>query len=250
MRVVSPYIETIANEFRKQTEQHWQPPYDIGGVISLSLPIDMVILSELSLSKIKDWLSAKGINILLEVNDRSLHGFVLISRGSGFMFINGTDNEEERRYTMAHEASHFLLDYKIPRDNAIQKLGSSIQDPLDGIRQPTLNERVDGLINGVSVQSFMHLLEKNGDGSFENIKIFDAENNADALAIELLAPHSEIIKETMAGQKKIQFDYFDERCRQILITKYKLPDPIAKEYAKRLAYSVTGGPSIMTKLGF
>lgn len=248
--VVSPYIETIAKEFWSQTKQKWHPPYDIGGAISLLLPIDMVVLSDLSLSKIERWLAQKNITIPIEVNDRYLHGFVLIFRGSGFMFINGTDGEEERRYTMAHEASHFLLDYKISRDKAIQKLGNSIRDILDGFRKPTHQEQIDGLINGVSIKPFTHLVEKDGDGSFNNVKIFNSENNADALAMELLAPSSEIIKEALARENKVTFTSFDKRCLNILMDKYKLPGLIAEQYARQLAYSVTGGPSILTKLGF
>jgi hypothetical protein len=250
MRIVPSYIEVIAREFWKRTGQKVEPPYDIAGAISLLLPIDIVSLSDLTLGKINRWLSDNGIQIPIDVNDRYLHGFVLIGRGTGFMFVNGTDGEDERRFTIAHEASHFIMDYKIPREKAIQKMGTSIQDVLDGTREATMEEQVDGLINGISVRSFIHLLEKEGDGSFESVEIFDVENKADMLAIELLAPHLEVIKATLNGQQKMSFSLFDQYCLDILVSKYKLPIPIAKQYSKRLAYSVTGGPSIITKLGF
>lgn len=251
MLLVKPYIETIARDFWRQiSRKRSGPPHDIACAVSLLLPLDIVSLSDLTLGKIYQWLISNGIKIPMSVNDRHLHGFILINSGTGFMFINGTDSEEDRLYTIAHEASHFILDYKIPRDKVIRKIGSEIESVLDGLREPTIDEQVNGIINGVSIQPFMHLLEKDGDGSFENIKTFDAENDADTLALELLAPHSEIIKITMAGRKKMSFDLFDQQCFDILISKYKLPSSVAKQYSKRLAYFSTGGLSIMNKLGF
>lgn len=251
MKIISSYIETIAKDFwSKTTLQKNKPPYDISGAVSLLLPLDIVSMSELTLRKIDQWLRKKGISISTDVNDRYLHGFILISKGAGFMFVNGTDSQEERTFTIAHEASHFILDYKIPRDKAIEKFGNGIEGVLDGFREPTIDEQVRGLINETNIRPFTHLLEKDGDGSFQNIKVFDAENNADALAIELLAPHSEVVKATLSGKRKMSFELFDQQCFDILISKYKLPSSIATQYSKRLAYSVTGGPSIMSKLGF
>lgn len=251
MLIVTSYIETIAKNFWCQVGRAKSgPPYDIAGAISLQMPLDIVSLSELTLGKIDQWLVNKGIKIPISVNDRYLHGFILVKKGTGFIFVNGTDNEDERLYTIAHEASHFILDYKIPRDMAIAKIGDGVENVLDGLRQPTLDEQINGIISGISVQPFTHLLEKDGDGSFTNIKVFDAENNADALAIELLAPHNEVIKATLCGRKKMPFDLFDQLCLDLLISKYRVPETIAKQYSKRLAYFVTGGPSIMNKLGF
>lgn len=250
MLTTSFHIEKMARDFWNQVKKpKSEPPCDIAGAVSLVLPLDIISLCDLTLTKIDQWLVSKGISVLINVNDRHLHGFVLVKNGTGFVFINGTDSEEERRYTIAHEASHFILDYKIPRDKAIKKIGNGIENVLDGLREATVDEQVNGIISGVSVRPFTHLLEKEGDGSFESMKVFDAESNADILAIELLAPHAEIIKATLGG-RKLTFDLFDQYCLDILISKYKLPESIAKQYSKRLAYTVTRGPSIMNKLGF
>ncbi|MFL5788101.1 MAG: ImmA/IrrE family metallo-endopeptidase [Flavisolibacter sp.] len=250
MRITSPYIERIAQDFWKQTGQQWIAPYDINCAVSLLLPIDIVSLCELSLEKVDQWLSQRGIKIPIDINDRYLHGFVLVSQGNGFIFINGTDTEEERRYTVAHEVSHFILDYKILRDEAVRKLGTVVLDVLDGLREPTVEERISGLLKDVIVRPFTHLLEKEGDGSFKNSRIFDSENRADTLALELLAPHDEITHAILKGNVKISFPAFHEKCIDLLVNKYRLPLPIAEQYSKRLAYSVTGGPSIINKLGF
>jgi len=251
MSVAPAYIEAIAKEFWSKIRRfRSQPPYDIAGAVSILLPLDIISLSELTLAGIDKWLNDRGIRIPVALSDRHLHGFLLIRNGSGFMFINGTDSEEERKYTIAHETSHFILDYKIPRDTAIEKLGKDIGAVLDGIRPPTVHEQVNGLIKEVSLDTFTHLLEKEGDGSFESFKVFNAENSADLLALELLAPFSEVMKVVQDGKRKIPFEVFDQQCLDLLVSVYKLPHPIARQYSKRLAYLTTGGPSILSKLGF
>lgn len=250
MKLIRPHIARIANEFRLKVGRRDKPVIDINGAVNLILPIDIVSLSELTLSKIGQWLSARRIDIDIEYSDRLLHGFILTFQGSGFIFINGTDTEEERRYTVAHEASHFILDYKLPRDKAIDRLGPQIVQVLDGYREASTDEMIDGLLASVSVKPYTHLLEKTGDGSFSNIKIYNAENDADALALELLAPSADVIKDVKFGHNKLSFEEFKATSFQILVTKYLLPVEIAKEYSIRLAYVFTGGPSLLSKLGF
>lgn len=242
-------IAKIAKEFWRDSKQKFSPGCDIVNAVSLTLPLDIVCLSELSLKRVEQWLSERGVQILIAVNERPLHGFIMTHGGSGTIFINGTDTEEERRYTVAHETAHFLLDYKIPRDRAIEKLGDKIAEVLDGLRQPTIEERVDGILGYVKVRSYAHLLEKKGDGSFNSIRVYDSENYADELAIELLAPHATIVKE-LKENKKVSFKSFREKSHQVLLEKYKLPEIIAREYSIRLSYTVLGAPSLLEKLGF
>jgi hypothetical protein len=250
MGMVNNYAVSVAREFWSATGLNNEPPFDIAGAVSLLFPIDIVQLSELSTAKIDRWFSARNINIQTHVQDRCLHGFVVFSRGVGFMFIDGTDDEQERRYTIAHEISHFLLDYKIPRDKIIKKLGSGVEEALDGLREPSATEMVEGIIKRVAVKPFTHLLEKEGDGSFENLQIYHAENNADTLALELLAPASRVKAETLKGKRKFSYAEFCNACNELLVQHYRLPAKIALDYAKVLAYRATGGPSIMNKLGY
>lgn len=250
MAFIKPHIVKIAKEFWSISGQKIEPPFDIIGAVNLVLPIDIISLSELSIRKIELWLDERNITLNLDIDDRRLHGFILNFKGSGFIFINGTESEEERRYTVAHEASHFILDYKLPREKAIKKLGIQIKEVLDGDRKPTTQERIDGMLTSANIQPYMHLLEKVGDGSFKNVKIFNSENYADALALELLAPHSNVIRDVKEAQIKPSFSHFQELCCNTLIGKYRLPGSIAKEYSLLLAYSVTGGPSLMSKFGF
>lgn len=250
MRFISPIIIQVAKAFWKKAGGNNLFPCDITGAVNLALPIDIVSLSELSLSKIQDWLTKRKVFLDLEIDDRLLHGFILISRGTGFIFVNGTDTEEERRYTIAHEASHFLLDYKLPRESAVKKLGEGILEVMDGYREPTIEERINGTLTAVSIKPYIHLLEKVGDGTFNNTEILNSENDADELALELLAPNAIVIKDTNPNRNKISFYDFKNQCYLILRSKYLIPDSIAEAYSSKLAYVATGAPSLLSKLGF
>lgn len=250
MRSISSISAQTAKDFWKSAGGNNIFPCDITGAVNLALPIDIVSLSELSLNKIQNWLSERKVFLDLEIDDRLLHGFILISRGTGFIFVNGTDTEEERRYTIAHEASHFLLDYKLPREIAVKKLGEGILEVMDGYREPTIEERIDGTLTSVSIKPYTHLLEKVGDGTFNNTDVLNSENNADELALELLAPYATVIKDTKPAQNKISFYDFKNQCYQILRSKYLIPDSIAEAYSSKLAYIATGAPSLLSKLGF
>jgi IrrE N-terminal-like domain len=250
MRFISPIIIQVAKDFWKVAGGNNLLPCDITGAVNLALPIDIVSLSELSLKKIQSWLIERKVFFDLEIDDRLLHGFILISRGTGFIFVNGTDTEQERRYTIAHEASHFLLDYKLPRDNAVKKLGETILEVMDGLREPTIRERIDGALSSVMIKPFTHLLEKVGDGTFNNFEVLNSENDADALSLELIAPCLSVIKDTNPYKTKISFYDFKNKCYQVLRSKYQIPDSIAEGYSSKLAYIATGAPSLVSKLGF
>ncbi|WDO13956.1 ImmA/IrrE family metallo-endopeptidase [Flavobacterium sp. WW92] len=243
-------IVSLAKDFRHMAAIKNDIPYDIMGAVSLVMPIDIICLSDLSISKIKKWLNNRNILFNTETNDRYLHGFIITFKGTGFIFVNGTDSEDERRFTIAHETSHFILDYKLKRDKALKKFGLGILDVLDGYREPTITEKIDGILFSVDVKPFTHLIEKSADGSFESLEIFNSENDADRLALELLAPSLQVIKKVKAIKSSLSFNEFNKHCFEILINEYRLPDNIAKNYSLQLSYKETGGPSIMSKLGF
>ncbi|MEI9908524.1 MAG: ImmA/IrrE family metallo-endopeptidase [Bacteroidota bacterium] len=250
MRFISPIITQVARDFWKNAGGKSVFPCDISGAVNLVLPIDIVCLSELSLKKIQIWLTERKVFLDLQIDDRLLNGFILISKGSGFIFVDGTDTEEERRYTIAHEASHFLLDYKLPRESAVKKLGESILEVMDGYREPTLEERIDGTLTSVTIKPYTHLLEKVGDGTFDRPEILNSENDADELALELLAPNASVIKDTNPNRNKISFYDFKNQCYQILRSKYLIPDSFAETYSSKLAYVATGAPLFLSKFGF
>lgn len=250
MSLGNSHTSKIAEEFWKAAGGRASAPYDIYGAVNLALPVDIVSLSNLSVKNIEKWLAQRKIVINIGLEDRFLHGFILVSRGNGFIFVNGTDPEEERRYTVAHEISHFLLDYRLPRENAVKKLGPGILDVIDGRRDATILERIDGALYAVLAKPYTHLLEKLGDGSYENWDVQQAENDADDLAIELLAPRSEVTKSFYPIKTRLSFNSVKDQCYHEFRDKYLIPKYIAEIYSTRIAYEVTGGPSLLDQFGF
>jgi hypothetical protein len=170
-------------------------------------------------------------------------------RGFGAVFVDGSDPEDERRFTLAHEVSHFLLDYHLPRHTAQQRLGRDILDVLDGLRSPTVDERVDGLLSLVSVTPHTHLLEQKGDGSFARSEVWRAETRADQLAVEILAPFQAVCSDlVVAGSDRTYSACLASACR-LLAEGYGLPEAIARSYALTVAEELTGGPSVLANLG-
>lgn len=250
MAIVKPYIVNIARDFWSKVPDKPTLPYDIFGAVSLTMPLDIISLSGLTVVKIQKWLLERNVELEIGIPDRSLHGLILTLQNTGFIFIDGTDSPPERRYTVAHEASHFILDYTIPREKAVARLGTGILEVLDGHREATTAERIEGVLSSLSIQPFTHLLEKSGDGSFFSEATFNAENDADSLALELLAPVANIVRQVKSKAAKPKFQDFKTECCQLLCDVYGLPVSVSDDYATRLAYAITGGPSLLTKLGF
>ena len=248
-RIVKSIIVETARRFWRRAGGNRSWPCDIERAVQLALPVIIVQLSPLSINSILRWLAEKGYDFRIDVTNRLLHGLLLIHRGAGIVFINGTDSIRERRFTLAHEVSHFLLNYFLPREKVVEKLGESIVEVLDGIREPTIEERISGILQGVSPQPKPHFLEKRGDGGFDNYHNWSAENHADSLAVEILAPHKIVCQELLTTYPRSNYKGYKEKAESLLYEKYQLPRGIAQLYSGKLSYYITGGTSIVEKLG-
>lgn len=249
MRFSKPQIERIARDFWSKADPAHRRVLDISRAVNIVLPIRIVYIQNLSLVEVDNWLKGRGINIEIDINDRIMHGVILIREGNGFIFVNADDSTIEQRFTIAHEVSHYLLDYQVPRERAMLEVGTEIEKVLNGKDQPDRFQQVKALIKGISIQPYGHLIEKKGNGSFLNWVNFNAENEADYLALELLAPRSMVIKGTISTIKGLNYTQFVRKCEEILVDNYQIPPEVAHQYASELAYSVTSGPSFLDKLG-
>lgn len=249
MRFSKPQIERIAREFWSTVDQVYRENFDILGAVETSLTIDLIQLQKLSLRKIQDWLDARKINIAIDAIDRDLHGALLIKAGSVCMFVEEAGDEIQQRFTIAHEVSHFLLDYQIPLERALLQFGAEIEEVLNGNQKATRSQLVTSMINGVNLEPYSFLIEKTGNGSFLSWSNFNAENEADYLALELLAPRTKVINEAIASATLLTYSQFKRKSQEILKDKYRIPSEVAHQYASELAYLVTNGPSFLDKLG-
>jgi hypothetical protein len=208
-------------------------PRDLHAAVSLALPVTVVALPELTLERVESWLAARGIAHHFAVGNRRLHGCLVATGGHGYAFIDGTDPADERRFTLAHEVAHFLLDYQVPRERATRALGDDIVAVLDGKRVATAEERLGAALSDWSLTMRTHLMERTGD---LGANAAAHEERADRLAWELQAPAAEVCQSVAEGRIAIE---------QVLIDRYGLPAAEAARYAKALRRHYAPPPSFV-----
>src|SRR5207245_4309507 len=112
---------------RQTAEKFWESashikqkfPRDIESAMAWSVPLFVVRVPKLWVHNVENFLRQRQLPIVIGSVDRPLHGCVFAMRGKGFIIVDGTDGPHELRFTIAHEVSHFLLDYQQPRLLAI-----------------------------------------------------------------------------------------------------------------------------------
>lgn len=246
--LVDPRLAEAAASFWASAGGLPRAPVDLYRAVALVLPLDVVHLARLSLARVEAWLAERGVPYGFGEADRHLYGLLVVYRGTGFVFLDGSDPEEERRFTLAHEVAHFLLDYLRPRRRAVERLGEGVLEVLDGLRLPTVQEEVAGVFAAVDVAPHVHLLGRDGDAGSRHLAVSGAEERADALACELLAPASAV--QAALEEANVTRHYFScvATAQALLRERYGLPDVVADGYARRLARGLTGGPSLVSTL--
>lgn len=204
-------------------------PRDLSAALPLAFPAALVVLPGLALDRIAAWLARRGAaDLLPDLGPRGrLRGCVVAYGGFGFVFVDGADAPDERRFTLAHEAAHLFLDYLRPRERALTRLGPGIAPVLDGTRQPTPAERVDAALVNCPIGVHVHLLARNAAHTA-------AEDRADRLARELLAPRALV---AAPGQ------HDPDDVARALRERFGLPPAQADAYARDLDRTRRPAPS-------
>lgn len=174
----------------------------------------------LSVAMIRAWLAKVGIAHPLRVPDRPLRACLVACDGSGFAFIDSTDSEDERRFSLAHELAHFLRDYLAPRETAARRVGANAVQVLDGTRGATPEERVRAWCSRTDLGVHVHLMDR----AVVRLAVREAEENADLLAYELLAPAADVFDRAADAAA----------ATELLIGYYRMPAIQAEHYASLL----------------
>lgn len=185
-------LESLAQEFWAETGLHATFPRKLEQAIAFKLPLALVKLCRLDVQAVGRWLEQRDVATRLPTDPRDLCGALVAHRGHGIVFVCGADQPEEQRWTIAHEVAHFLLDYHLPRRQVIQALGAGITDVLDGSRPPTLAERTGAILSHIRLAAHVHLLPRRGSDEESDAVVVFAEERADRLALELVAPQESL----------------------------------------------------------
>ncbi len=179
---------------------------------------------------------------LLDLPDRPLHGLILAYLGQATIFVEANDPPDERRFTIAHELAHYLLDYYDPRHRVVQAAGRGALAVLDGLRPPTVEERLHVILAAAPLEVFTYFVERLPDGSPPSARIARSERDADLLAFELLAPRAEVYARLTLPDLPSRWGNRLATLTRLLATDFGLPVQAARRYAAHLAEALWGGP--------
>jgi hypothetical protein len=216
-------------------------PRNIETALLVALPVAIIYLPKLGVTAVEGWLARRNSNYRFACADRPLRGCLVAFAGKALIFVDGTDAENERRFTVAHEAAHLLYDYLRPRKQAIASFGANIIGFLDGERLPTATERLHALLRSVPIGVHVSLLDRAAGEPEVADMIGRSENRADRIALALVAPPAAVI-----AASDISARPFARRAKSMteqLVYKFGLPSAIAKAYSCSLLTAIGKGPS-------
>ena len=187
-----PDLDALARDFWAGTVWCDRFPREIDQVAPLQLPLVIAKQAPINVQAAGDWLRRRGMVVPLPDDQRDLHGCLVAHRDRGFIFVSATDSAEEQRLTIAHEVAHFFVDYLLPRQQVMQALGAHMAEVLDGLRPPTPAERAAAVLSHVRLGAHVHLLPRPGAGADDEVRVVRAEDRADRLALDLVAPRARV----------------------------------------------------------
>jgi hypothetical protein len=120
--------------------------------------------------------------------ERDVRACLAARNGAGFILLDADDLPKERVFSLAHEVAHFLWHYWRPRERVGRQLGCPAAEVFDGRRLPTPAERLRALLSNAPLRPHLHLMDRGPSREVMDERVRFAEEVADRLAYELLAP--------------------------------------------------------------
>lgn len=238
----SAWVEATADEFWRAAGGAPPLPRDPAPAILYATPLAIVSLPRLRPAAVDGWLRRHGAAPVLGEADGRLHACLVVAAGSGVIFLEGGDPPDQRRFSLAHELAHFLLDYLRPRERALRALGPDIAPVLDGRRPPTLEERVQAVLADAPLGVYRQLF------AYDDPAVARQEGAADRLAVELLAPAALAVPLARAAAGT-SWAARHAALAAVLVGAFGLPAAVAAGYAARLLRHVGAAPSFAEWLG-
>ncbi len=239
--------QKAVNQFWRQCGETEPFPRNLDKSVSLALPLTLVQLPYLKLHGIESWFERRGASICFNCHSRAVRGCLVAYGGQGVIFVDGADPDDERRFTIAHELGHFIVDYLLVRETAFAKFGEKIIEVFDGLRLPSITERVHALLAETSLGVYTNLMERDEASAGARTEVWDIEDRADRVALVLLAPPEEVLSETDTSAPG--FEQREASMTGVLGERFGLPHSIAITYARVLLESIGRGPSWVETLG-
>jgi hypothetical protein len=238
------WVTELADAFWQAAGMQEPFPRALRRPIARALTMMVVSVPRLRLHDVRDWLVRNNLGYPCALKNRALRACLVARRGWGYVFLDGADAEEEQRFSLAHELAHFLRHYWQPRQEAVRRFGAGVLEVFDGDRPPAAEERIQALLATVPIGFHLHLMQREEDGACSTPDVALAEDEADWLACELLAPGEEIL--LRAGPVSGKEGQAVLVC--LLRHTFGLPADQAQRYSKRLLPTEESDP-LLRRLG-
>jgi IrrE N-terminal-like domain len=225
-----PWVAELARSFWAEAGLVEPFPRELRRAVARALPVSLVLLPRLRLDGVRAWLHDNGIACRCGEEDRPLRACLVAVYGHGVIFLDGADAADEQRFSLAHEVGHFLRHYRQPRQLACRRLGKQMEAVLDGQRPPTVQERVHSLLKNVPLGLHLHLMQRGPRREVQSATVMRAEEEADRMAYELLAPAVDVLAQTGTARG----DAGQARLVEMLQTVFGLPQQQAVDYGRLL----------------
>ena len=224
-------------------------PADIGYAAMSALEVYVEEIEGLTTLTASSYAGCVGIRNACGFSERGLRGCLVVRRRGALILVERSDDEAEKRFTIAHEVAHYILEVRRHRERAAERMGRDFSDVLYGPRKATPTERIDAWLNDVRPDKILHFMDRAPGGGYGCARTMDAECVADDLALEILAPRSDM-KEALSSLGRMGFTETLSAARRIAEKRYGLPGAIAGVYASRAVRQLKGGPSTAERFGF
>ena len=220
------WVAELAARFWAAAGEPLPFPRDLRPALCWLPALHVIEVPNLTLAAAAEHFTRYGIPYPVPVGDRRLAGCFGGHCGIGVILLDATLELAELLFTLAHEVAHYLRDYDAPRRKVEASLGVGTLEVLDGLRPATVNERLAGVLCGVTVGTPAHFLDRDRWGRTLTPESREAEEAADRLAYELLAPFDVV----RAGEATSR-----ETLTARLVSDFAFPPTEAAKYAAILA---------------
>ncbi len=238
-----------ADWFWKRAGGKLGSPVDIGYAAMCALEVYVEEVSDLTTVTAASRMQGAGIRVPDGVSERRVQGCLAVGRRGAAILVEKNDDEAQKRFTIAHECAHFILEVRTNQERGAIRLGHDFTDVLHGLREAIPIERIDARFHNVRSDALVHFMDRTATDGYGCGRIHEAECLADDLALEILAPRAELV-ESLSSFGPMGFSESLSAVRRIAERRFGLPDTIADWYANRVVWQLKGGPSTAERFGF
>jgi Zn-dependent peptidase ImmA (M78 family) len=229
-------VAAVADTFWELLGCEPQYPCDLEKLLLWDQPVDFGLtfdaLPNLDLAAVKRYALRRRMQYRVVQARRRQHGFLLADSDGACVLYEANDPVDEQRFTKAHEVAHFLIDYYLPRRRGLELLGESSRGALEGSRAPNQQERLHAAMAQVRLGVLENLTERTRDNR-PSTRTLLAEDRADRIALELLAP-AELVLKRLERAPRMERDQQLQWLAALLQADFGLPKQEANEYAHEL----------------